>query len=121
MAKNGIERSIKGTFSVIKRTFKANYVNTKISYFIDPCRSEPLEVVILLNLTLKRGPILIQHDFLELMDMSSQNSSCSQAVSMSCSSLADCVHNICANCELHLHMSSSMTLMTESSVQSRLC
>jgi len=59
MAKYGIERSIKGTFSVFKRTFKAtrfNYVNTKISYSLTHGRSEPPEVVILLHLTLLSIP-----------------------------------------------------------------
>jgi len=70
MAKFGIERSIKGAFSVIKRTFKAtrlNYVNTYL-ISLTHGRSKPLKVVILLHLTLKRGPIFIQHDFLQLMD-----------------------------------------------------
>jgi hypothetical protein len=57
-------------------------------------KSEPHEVVKLLHLVLHRGPKLVQHDFLELIDMSSHDSSRSHAVNIRCSLQTERANNI---------------------------
>jgi hypothetical protein len=66
------------------------------SYFMPVThgKSEPHEVVKLIQLVLHRGPIRIQHDFSELIDMSSHDSSRSYAVNIRCSSQTERADNI---------------------------